>query len=83
MAPVTLDELLQALEEAGSRNTGEGFTIAEFRATNPRGDKRARGLIKRAIDKGLVRVSHKEATDMAGRVITVPSYVPIKRRRPK
>jgi hypothetical protein len=78
MEQITLDELLQAIEQADE--TGEGFTIGELRAVKPMSAEKARGLIRRAIEKKLVRPSRKRITDMAGRTLPVASYVLVKHR---
>jgi len=83
MEAITLDELLRALEDASGGAAGEGFTVAELREVKPMGVHKARKLLRRAIQKGVVRVSRKMVTDISGRVQTVPSYVFVKRRRGK
>jgi hypothetical protein len=79
--PITLDELLKAVEEASVG--GEGFTRSELRSVHPMCMDTARRMIRIAIQKGLVRPSRKTITDISGRRMSVPSYVPVKRRRAK
>jgi hypothetical protein len=77
MESITLDELLRAVGEANEG--GEGFTTAELRLVRPMSEDKARALIRRAIEKGLVRPSRKVITDMSGRPMSVASYVVVKR----
>lgn len=74
MEPITLDELLSAIEQA-SCDPGDGYTIAEIIEHTGLSLNRARTIVKHAIRFGRMKPGRKVITSMDGRRMMVPAYV--------
>lgn len=76
-APITFDDLMAEYERLGVATRGamaDGHTAAELAKAWGLCIDRVHSVLKTAQSKGLLQVSRRESTDLAGRRCSVPCY---------
>lgn len=79
---MTKNQLLAVLSKSLVRNPDSvGITTEEVQMElGHRDPRKARVMLKQALDAGLIKRVTRYKVDLAGRVIPIPAFVPAKRK---